>query len=113
MMLLIIGFSGIILFFPVNFDNQLTCLFQRLGTWDYDGQPVNKDAIHSHDNRHVTGGSRPVFFLPEELHHHYMQLYSYFWWGSLLLFGISIYALRHAIALPGYGQPPSVPDRIK
>lgn len=66
-----IGIFGAIFFFPVNFNNQYTCLYH----WLFSPE-------HAH------------FYAADDIVSHYIRPFGYLWWGSLLLIGFSIYGLK-------------------
>lgn len=98
LVLLIIGLNGTVLFFPINLDNQFTCLFHRLAFPDHDyrhSHDTNDQVLQSKETPSGKYAEQSTSFSTENLHHQYMHTFSYFWWGSLLLVVFSIFALKH------------------
>lgn len=71
-----IGILGAVFYFPVNIDNQYTCLFHRLFSPDH-------SYVHSHT----------------DIVEHYVTSFGFMWWGSLILLALSIYLWKRLIAV--------------
>lgn len=72
-LLLGIGILGTVFFFPINMNNQYTCLYHRM---------VSPGHSYPH---------HPIDILQE-----YVTPFGLLWWGSLLLTALGIYLWRHA-----------------
>lgn len=83
--LLGLGVFGAIFFFPVNINNQYTCLYHRLF---YPG----------HSYTHAIGTDVPQT-QQEYLLNRYLSPFGLLWWGSLLLTALSIYSLKRQSSL--------------
>jgi len=75
-LLLGIGILGAIFFFPMNINNQYTCLYHRLFSPDH-------SYAHAYDN----------------IVQHYIASFGFLWWGSLTLIAVSIYALKRLVKI--------------
>ena len=71
MLLLSFGVLGGIFFFPMNIENQYTCLYHRLFSPE-----------HSYTHSHY------------DLVSHYVAPFGLLWWGSLFLIAFSVYRLK-------------------
>ena len=75
--LIILGFIGTVIFFPVNIGNQYTCLFHRIMD---DSITFSEFSIHGN---------------MENMHHSILKFYlkgfAYFWWTSILALVLGIY----------------------
>jgi len=86
---LLSGFAGAILFFPLRLNRHSTCLYHQ---WSH--QPTiithNSNAVGIH------GKAATSLALPHDhLLKHYLHAYAFLWWISLALFTTGIYGLRH------------------
>ncbi len=94
--LIAVGTSGTVLFFPVSFGDQFTCLYHRL-TCEMEEESHHAGEQHVSDTR--THGSNG-----HEIHNAslntYIAKFSLFWWGSIALLVIGVYYPRFA----QYGQ---------
>lgn len=79
-LLLAAGIAGAVLFFPVNIQDQYTCLYHRLFSPE-------------HSYTHSTGVDISQT-QEEDLLRHYLSPFGLLWWGSLLLTALSIYSLK-------------------
>ena len=82
--MVVVGVTGVILFFPLNLDNAHTCFFHRLFSGD---QGINP-------------GWAGFGTIPGEAEQHkllqkYLVPFGFIWWFSLALVGWGIVRLRH------------------
>lgn len=79
--LIITGVIGVIFFFPVNFNDQYTCLYHRMF---YEG--------HMHHNA-TEAGIHDIHGV-NSLLQHYIGHYALLWWASIAVFSISLIILK-------------------
>ncbi|MCK6619719.1 MAG: hypothetical protein HUU32_04545 [Calditrichaceae bacterium] len=92
LLVLAAGIAGAVLFFPVNINNQYTCLYHRLFS-------------PGHSYTHSTGDDISQT-QKEDLLNRYLSPFGLLWWGSLLITALSIYGLRRQA--PGNANKPPV-----
>ena len=81
-LLLIIGFIGIILFFPVNFNNSYTCIYHRfLNHHNLESDIDLNNINHQHNS---------------DLLDIYINHYALFWWLSISLLPICFIILKRS-----------------
>lgn len=86
-LLLAAGIAGAVLFFPVNIQDQYTCLYHRLFS-------------PGHSYPHSAGADIDISQTQQEnLLNRYLSPFGLLWWGSLLLTAISIYSLKRLPSL--------------
>lgn len=99
----IIGLSGSILFFPVNFGNRYSCLFHLLMLPDQASTPEMPAT--------PTGPNDPqAETMRQYLQQQYFRSYRYYWWGSLLLLALSLAALKASKKTASPTDEPQPPD---
>lgn len=91
------GIAGTILFFPVNIQNQYTCLYHRL-IHRYSQRerigavPLPNDKSPNVNHNHAeTKNASPEELNHDELIQHYVFSFGLLWWASLLFVGLSLY----------------------
>lgn len=77
----LIGLLGGILFFPVNLNDQYTCLYHRLS-----GTEHVHDAVH-HSEMLMGGGNHDLLDA-------YVASYAVYWWASLAVIAIAIILIK-------------------
>lgn len=97
-LLLFISIAGAVLFFPVNIQDQYTCLYHRLFS------PGHTFLHSAGDDISQTG--------KEDLLHRYLSSFGLLWWGSLLLTSLSIYSLKR-LASRNASKPPVNPPALR
>jgi len=98
LLLLGMGILGVVVFFPVNINNQYTCLYHRLFSPE-----------HSYPH---TSGVNITSIQKEILLNRYLTPFGLLWWGSLLLTALSIYGLKRQ-ASKNDNKPPVSPPAPK
>jgi len=89
LILLGVGIVGGVLFFPINFNNQYTCLYHRMFA------PEHR---HRLSNQMMSGSSsigKPQNEINEMLVTKYILPFGLIWWISLTIFALAFFWLRH------------------
>ena len=88
--LITIGTSGTLLFFPVALGDQFTCLYHRLTGM------MQEETHHAEDQK--AGGTRVHGSFDHEIHNAslntYISRFSLYWWGSIALLVTGMYYPR-------------------
>ena len=94
--LLSIGIIGGVFFFPINFDNQYTCLYHRIFAPEHDYHLSNGMA-----NAKAIGGNHREMEIEEMMHSElvakYVLPYGLIWWISLMVAASAFFWLRRQI----------------
>jgi len=80
-LLILIGLSGAILFFPIDMGGTETCIFESVNP--------NVDIFH----HAATGQGLSLIVQEESSFEHYLSYYSTWWWGSLVLLAMGVFFL--------------------
>jgi len=87
LLLITVGAGGAVLFFPISFGDQFTCLYHRLTCEMEETSPLaqfSQGEKHSHDEHEIHNASLNT----------YIAEFSLFWWGSIALLVIGLYYTR-------------------
>lgn len=87
LVLLAVGFLGVVFFFPVDINSRYTCLYHRL-TEPVGGGHQHTTALHTHHPED------PEPAATGDLLSNYIRQYAVFWWVSILLLLGGYFLLR-------------------
>ncbi|MCK5034232.1 MAG: hypothetical protein KAS18_11375 [Calditrichia bacterium] len=91
--LIIIGAIGLVIFFPVNFNNEYTCLYHRIF---YADKHISMKLHHQNSQGYDIEHSFEYYGKAEmnTLLKYYIGHYAAFWWTSIVIFSISIVLIK-------------------
>ncbi len=84
LILIVVGILGTIAFFPFNFNENYTCLYHRLFCDMEEDHQIKSTNGHVHGDQEFHNATLNL----------YIQHFSYYWWGSLLVLAMGIYLPR-------------------
>ncbi len=106
-----IGFLGAVFFFPVNINNQYTCLYHRL-TSTKSHHPRNSNQTKEsmemmrenqnnliHSQQSDVNENDKTYADESDALGHYVIPFGFLWWGSLMIIAFSIFELRKLLSL--------------
>lgn len=87
--LLGIGIIGAIFFFPINFDDQYTCLYHRIFAPEHHPSQIGQSAVESGSHQHVGSQNSHSHLVGE-----YILPFGLIWWMSLMVVALAFWGLR-------------------